>query len=231
MASEAASSDSSSFIENLINSRNRDISLFLPFFLGFNPTSPLQETENQGTPRESPDRIILINPFTQGMVVIERSSSNSSNSSSLGFDSLLNDLFSSKSGQPPASKSSIDAMASVEIVGGENDDEQCVICLEEWEAGEKAKEMPCKHRFHGECIEKWLKIHGSCPVCRYEMPVDETDDEKKRRSGEGDGERRREIWVSFTFSSDRRSGENNQTISSESIETSDSFTSHQEMQG
>ncbi|PIN13775.1 Anaphase-promoting complex (APC), subunit 11 [Handroanthus impetiginosus] len=226
MASETSSSEQS-FMERLINSRNRDISLFFPFILGLNSISPLQETENQ----ETPDRIVLINPFTQGMVVIERSRSNNSNSSSLRFDSFLNDLFSGKSGCPPASKASIDAMESVEIVRGENDDEQCVICLEEWESGEKAKEMPCKHRFHGECIEKWLKIHGSCPVCRYEMPVDENDDEKKRNVGEIEGERRREIWVSFTFGSGGRSGENDQAASSESSETSDSLLSHhQEMQ-
>lgn len=159
-------------------------------------------------------------------MIIERSSSSSTNSSdgsSLGFDSLINDLFSSKSGRPPASKASIDAMESVEVVGGESGDDQCVICLEEWEAGEKAKEMPCKHRFHGECIEKWLRIHGSCPVCRYEMPVDETDDEeKKRRSGEGDGERRRNIWVSFRYRSDRTSSEGDQNVSGGSSEAIDS---------
>ncbi|KAH6806998.1 hypothetical protein C2S51_028106 [Perilla frutescens var. frutescens] len=193
MASEEAA-----FIESLINSRNRDISLFLPFILGLNAATPLQ---NPATP---PDRIVLINPFTQGMVVIERSTRDGDgdgDSSSLGFDSLLNDLLSSKIGRPPASKASIAAMESVEV---DEDDDRCVICLEEWEAGERAKRMPCKHRFHGECIEKWLNIHGTCPVCRYEMPADETDDnESKARSG---GERRRrEIWVTFTFGSERRS--------------------------
>ncbi|KAL1551037.1 RING-type E3 ubiquitin transferase [Salvia divinorum] len=151
-------SEPSPFIENLISSRNRDISLFLPFLLGLNGAV----AEDSGSP---PDRIVLINPFTQGMVVIERSSSDNSSSSSSGFDSLLEELFSRKSGRPPASKAAIEAMESVEVVDGEEEggDDQCVICLEEWEAGERAKRMPCKHRFHGECIEKWLKIHGSCP--------------------------------------------------------------------
>ncbi|KAL3840579.1 hypothetical protein ACJIZ3_025170 [Penstemon smallii] len=212
-------SEQSSFIETLINSRNRDISLFLPFFLGLNTTNPLQEstdppqeTQNQDTP--SRDRIILINPFTQGMVVIERRSSSSNNSSSLNIESLLEDLFTSKSGQPPASKASIDALPTVEVEVNDDDNEQCVICLEEWQRGEKAKEMPCKHRFHGDCIEKWLKIHGSCPVCRHEMPVDETEDRRKISSGE----RGREVWLGFTFgSSDRRSNENlHETVNSDS---------------
>lgn len=217
MASEPAA-EPSSFIESLINSRNRDISLLLPFILGLNAANTLQ---NPGSP---PDRIVLINPFTQGMVVIERSSGDSdSESSSLGFDSLLNDLLSSKIGCPPASKASIAAMETVEVAGGEDD--RCPICLEEWEAGEKAKRMPCKHRFHGECIEKWLNVHGSCPICRYEMPVDESDDEKKTRSG---GERRRrEIWVTFTFGGRRRSGE---SVSSETRSgESDSSTGDQEL--
>ncbi|KAG6427116.1 hypothetical protein SASPL_111356 [Salvia splendens] len=182
-------SEPSPFIENLINSRNRDVSLFLPF-LGLNAAA----AEDSGSP---PDRIVLINPFTQGMVLIERSSSDNSHNSPSGFASFLEELFSLKSGRPPASKAAIEALETVEVVDGEEEEEgdQCVICLEQWEAGEKAKRMPCKHRFHGECIEKWLRIHGSCPVCRYEMPV---DDEKKRR---------KEIWVSFTFGGERRSGE------------------------
>ncbi|XP_057777259.1 E3 ubiquitin-protein ligase MPSR1-like [Salvia miltiorrhiza] len=179
-------SEPSSLIENLINSRNRDISLFLPFIIGLNAAA-----------EDPPDRIVLINPFTQGMVVIERRSSD--NNSSSAFESLLDELFSRKSGRPPASKAAIDAMESVEAVGGE--DNQCAICLEEWE---KAKRMPCKHSFHGECIENWLNIHGSCPICRYEMPVDGAEDEKKRRG----------IWVSFAVGGERRSGESDDDDSS-----------------
>ncbi|KAA8532971.1 hypothetical protein F0562_032912 [Nyssa sinensis] len=123
--------------------------------------------------RESRDRIILINSLTQGMIVIEGSSS--------GLDSLLRDLM-NKDGQPPASKASIEAMPSVEIDEGDEDGE-CVICLEEFEVAGVAKAMPCKHKFHGKCIEKWLGIHGSCPVCRYKMPVDEEDVHKKSGGG------------------------------------------------
>lgn len=177
-----------------------------------NPDLETQQTTNTRT--SSRDRIILINPLTQGMVVIEGSSS--------GLDSLLRDLL-SKDGQPPASKKSIEAMPLVEIKEGEaNDGGDCVICLEEWRVGDVAREMPCKHRFHGECVEKWLGLHGSCPVCRYKMPVDEDHDLTKKFGGEenergegGRGRRRGEIWVSFSFNSDeRRNGDSSQTASS-----------------
>ncbi|GFY88455.1 glycerol-3-phosphate acyltransferase 6 [Actinidia rufa] len=147
------------------------------------------ENEN---PRESRDRIILINPLTQGMVVIE------GNSSSL--DSLLRDLL-SKDGQPPASKSSIEAMPTVEI-GGEDEGSDCVICMEEWGIGGVARKMPCRHR--------------------YKMPVEDDDDDLVKKRG-GDGEeretgRRREIWVSFSFNRDR-GGESNQTPTGDSSST------------
>lgn len=195
MASEAEVPEPS-LIERLISSRNSDLSLFLPIILGFtnnlrdsNETDPDQETENPTSPRESRDRIILINPLTQGMVVIEGSSSS--------VDSLLRGLL-NKDGQPPASKASVESMPSVEMSEGE-DEGVCVICLEEWEVGGVAKEMPCKHRFHGGCIEKWLGVHGSCPVCRYKMPVD--DEELIKKSDEERRGRRREIWVRFAYQS------------------------------
>ncbi|EEC75369.1 hypothetical protein OsI_11820 [Oryza sativa Indica Group] len=31
--------------------------------------------------------------------------------------------------------------------------------------------MPCGHRFHGGCLEKWLRAHGTCPMCRHQMPT------------------------------------------------------------
>lgn len=139
------------------------------------------------------------------------------------FDSLLREL-ASKGGQPPATKASIEAMPSVEVGG---DDGECVICLEEWKVGCVAKEMPCKHKFHENCIVKWLGIHGSCPVCRHKMPVDEEDLGKKREGSVGDEEGRgrrieREIWVSFSFNSNSRRNDSNQTPSTASHNDSSS---------
>lgn len=200
MTSEADMSETP-LIERLIISRNRDLSDFEPFLLGLtNTRRELQDPDEVSSDSPHPrDRIILINPRRQEMIIIEGSSN---------LDSLINNL-SGKKGQPPASKSSIEAMPDVEIT---EDGGECVICLEDWWIGELAKEMPCKHMFHGECIGKWLGIHGSCPVCRHTMPVDEESVDKKRhggseRDGDGDGDddeergRRgeREILASLPF--------------------------------
>ncbi|XP_010480650.1 PREDICTED: E3 ubiquitin-protein ligase RNF181-like [Camelina sativa] len=85
-------------------------------------------------------------------------------------------------------------MPVVEMNGCEG---ECVICLEEWKSEETVKEMPCKHRFHGGCVEKWLGFHGSCPVCRDEMHVDGDEVGKKRNDGG-------EVWVRFSFNDGRR---------------------------
>ncbi|KAL8157269.1 hypothetical protein AgCh_002102 [Apium graveolens] len=173
-------------LEQLINSRNRPLSQFSPITLPLtNPqtnTDPDQDSPERSDPH---DRIILLNPLTQSMVMIE--------GSAWRINALLNDLVSSnKDGPPPASKASIEAMQVVETKEGD----ECVICMEEY-IDTIAKEMPCKHVFHGECVEKWLKMNGSCPVCRYSMPVDDNENKYKSFFGGEAGGRRREIWVSF----------------------------------
>ena len=52
---------------------------------------------------------------------------------------------------------------------------ECVICLEEWRKGDMETELPCKHKYHLECVKKWLKIHATCPQCRYKMPLEAED--------------------------------------------------------
>ncbi|KAK8644333.1 hypothetical protein V6N13_123643 [Hibiscus sabdariffa] len=74
-----------------------------------------------------------------------------------------------KSGPVPASRASIEAMPRIKV---EESGSDCSICLEEFEVDEEAREMPCKHVFHSGCIEKWLQIHGSCPICRFLMPAE-----------------------------------------------------------
>lgn len=43
----------------------------------------------------------------------------------------------------------------------------CPICLSEYKSKETVRFIPeCEHCFHVECIDVWLKMHGSCPLCR-----------------------------------------------------------------
>jgi len=45
----------------------------------------------------------------------------------------------------------------------------CSICLMEYKEGETVKSLPCTHRFHSECIDKWLESHNTCPVCKIQV--------------------------------------------------------------
>ena len=43
----------------------------------------------------------------------------------------------------------------------------CCVCLSEFEEEESVKLLPkCNHAFHVPCIDKWLKSHSNCPLCR-----------------------------------------------------------------
>ncbi|KAL5572100.1 hypothetical protein UlMin_021697 [Ulmus minor] len=46
-------------------------------------------------------------------------------------------------------------------------DTTCPICLSEYCTKETLRCIPeCKHCFHAECIDEWLRLNGTCPVCR-----------------------------------------------------------------
>ncbi|EAR88443.3 zinc finger, C3HC4 type (RING finger) protein (macronuclear) [Tetrahymena thermophila SB210] len=47
----------------------------------------------------------------------------------------------------------------------------CSICLSMYEVGDNVVFLPCNknHNFHDECIQRWLKVNNSCPVCRQNV--------------------------------------------------------------
>ncbi|CAA0820471.1 RING/U-box superfamily protein [Striga hermonthica] len=46
-------------------------------------------------------------------------------------------------------------------------DGTCPICLSDYQPKETLRSIPeCNHYFHAECIDEWLKLNRSCPLCR-----------------------------------------------------------------
>lgn len=83
-------------------------------------------------------------------------------------------------GTPPATKASVEAMPTIKITQDHlnSDASQCAVCKDTFEEGANARQMPCKHMYHEDCILPWLEQHSTCPVCRYAMPTDEPQQER-----------------------------------------------------
>lgn len=142
-----------------------------------------------GAERER-ESLILINPFNQAILLRgsldtnqnegqEESSNDGVGGASLGdyfigpgLDILLQHLADNdpnRYGTPPTKKEAIDALPTVKI----EEAVACSVCLEDFDIDMEAKEMPCGHKFHSDCILPWLELHSSCPVCRSQLPADE----------------------------------------------------------
>lgn len=50
-----------------------------------------------------------------------------------------------------------------------SEDAVCCICLAKYTDDDLLRELPCTHFFHTECVDKWLKINASCPLCKFEI--------------------------------------------------------------
>ncbi|XP_019868444.1 uncharacterized protein LOC109597238 [Aethina tumida] len=54
----------------------------------------------------------------------------------------------------------------------ENSDKNCTICLDDYSA-KTCYTLPCMHKFHKKCIQKWLKNNSCCPICRVHTVLDD----------------------------------------------------------
>lgn len=191
--------------ELVLGRRRRTSTYMMHLFRGLH-IRMVSELENPEDNNRNMDgsSILVIDPFSEGALIVRgpnlshTTSSNENNAvgSSLndlvvgsGFDLLLQHLAQIGPGgyssvNPPAQKAAIEALPSVTS----EEKLQCTVCLEDVEVGSEAKEMPCKHKFHGDCIVSWLKLHGSCPVCRFQMPSEDSTLEANVGVGNGDNQ-------------------------------------------
>ncbi|CAL9007023.1 unnamed protein product [Prunus brigantina] len=49
------------------------------------------------------------------------------------------------------------------------DDAECCICLSVYDNGAELRGLPCHHHFHCSCIDKWLYINATCPLCKFNI--------------------------------------------------------------
>lgn len=204
--------------EAFLRRRRRSSAAILQFLQGLR-AGIASESDNLDRERDR-ERVILINPFNQTVILQGSSDSDHNNTDNQNIYGSLGDYFigpgldmllqhlaendANRHGTPPAQKEAVESMPTVKVA----ENLQCSVCLEDFEIGSEAKEMPCKHKFHSGCILPWLELHSSCPVCRFQMPVDGSKDSngsgssnnREERGGgeEGNGNGRR-FWVSVPW--------------------------------
>lgn len=94
------------------------------------------------------------------------------------MDDLLHQMLHHEgpSGTPPTAATTREQLPEIELSSEQIlKQNQCFICFEEFQVGEKATAVPCGHMFHRPCIMPWLIEHSSCPVCRHQLESEDTD--------------------------------------------------------
>ena len=68
-------------------------------------------------------------------------------------------------------KEQIDKLPKDKFSKSKYADDKCIICQYEFKNFEKVIALFCKHCFHPDCIEEWLKNQKVCPYCKSEVKV------------------------------------------------------------
>jgi hypothetical protein len=139
-----------------------------------NTSSNITQEEGQQQPRPRP--FVLIFP-----------------SQNVSFEEILHRSFMEhqqrNNGPPPASKQKVDELPRFELTEErrkyqfENhalEQNNCGVCLEDFQVGDQLIQVPCQHCFHVDCLQPWISEHNTCPTCRFELAVDDKELEKDR---------------------------------------------------
>lgn len=89
-----------------------------------------------------------------------------------GLDTIVTQLLNQMdgSGPPPLPTEKIKEIPVAHITKAQIDANlQCSVCWEPFTLDEEVRRLPCDHYYHTPCIEPWLALHGTCPICRQAL--------------------------------------------------------------
>ncbi|CAJ0628548.1 7176_t:CDS:10 [Entrophospora sp. SA101] len=112
---------------------------------------------------------------------------------SSAWDNIITQLMELQSGRqapPPATEEVIEALPKTKISKKQVEEQlSCPVCKDEFNIEEEAISLPCSHAFHEDCIKPWLKMNGTCPVCRLSLGNQEesNNDQNGQNRNNGSG--------------------------------------------
>ncbi|XP_077427897.1 RING finger protein 150a isoform X2 [Vanacampus margaritifer] len=51
----------------------------------------------------------------------------------------------------------------------ERDFDSCAVCIEAYKPNDVVRVLPCRHVFHKHCVDPWLHVHQTCPMCKMNI--------------------------------------------------------------
>ncbi|ESN98896.1 hypothetical protein HELRODRAFT_162362 [Helobdella robusta] len=58
-------------------------------------------------------------------------------------------------------------------------EKHCIICYEDYKKDDLIRLLPCFHIFHKRCVDRWLILKKTCPLCLFHVLTDAGSDQNK----------------------------------------------------
>uniref|UniRef100_A0A8C3XNN2 RING finger protein 215 n=2 Tax=Chelydra serpentina TaxID=8475 RepID=A0A8C3XNN2_CHESE len=49
------------------------------------------------------------------------------------------------------------------------DIDSCAVCLDQFHKNQCLRVLPCSHEFHRDCVDPWLLLQQTCPLCKHNI--------------------------------------------------------------